>query len=186
MKMDRLRDECSIKGKNGIAFLLAATILWLCFVIVYLQPFDLRFKNVIVLMMTALLFPLSWGISMMIKAEWLQKKHPFSELGLILNYAQLAYLPLVIWAFLQMPEKMIAMFAVITGAHLFPYGWFYRARGYYVMAFVIAISMMMMGWVVSPVQLWIIPIVMAFFLIILILWLWVDYKKKSASVSFDD
>lgn len=99
MKMDRLRDECSIKGKNGIAFLLAATILWLCFVIVYLQPFDLRFKNVIVLMMTALLFPLSWGISMMIKAEWLQKKHPFSELGLILNYAQLAYLPLVICFF---------------------------------------------------------------------------------------
>lgn len=80
---------------------------------------------------------------------------------------------------------MIIFFAVITGAHFFPYGWFYQALGYYVMAPVISLSMMVMGWAVSPLQLWIIPMLMPLFLVILIFWLWIDYKKKCASATSD-
>lgn len=181
MNIDRLRAECSIGAKNGISFLLAAVILWLCFGLLFLQPFAIRLKNVIVLMLTALLFPLSLGISKVIKAEWWQKRNPLSGLGLILNYAQLAYFPIILWAFLQMPEKMIAMFAIITGAHLFPYGWFYHARGYYVMALIIACSMMLMDWIVSSSQLWIIPMLMSVLLFLLVVWLWIDYRRKCTS-----
>lgn len=178
MKIDRLRVECSVGGKNGISFLLAAIILWLGYGLLFLQPFDIRIKNGVALMLTALLFPLSLVISKVLKADWNQKHNPLSGLGLILNDAQLAYFPIIFWAFLQMPEKMIAMFAIITGGHLFPYGWFYHARGYYVMALIIACSMMLMGWIVSSSQLWMIPMLMSILLFLLVVWLWIDYRRK--------
>lgn len=180
MDMEHLQKEYSVRGKNGIAFLLAGTVLWLCFTMVYIQSFDMRIKNVIVLLLTALLFPLSLGISKMIKADWKQEGHPLNRLGLVFNFAQFAYFPIVFWSFLKMPDQMIMIFAIISGAHFFPYGWLYQATGYYAMAFVIACSIMVVGWAVSPVQLWLIPMLMVVFLLILILWLWVDYKRKIA------
>lgn len=180
MNMDRLRHELSIRAKNGISFLLSGTLLWIVFGILYLQSFDLQTKNIMMLLMTGLLFPLAVGISIWMKVDWKQEGHPLQKLGMVLNVAQFIYFPIVFWAFLEDPENMIIFFAVITGAHFFPYGWFYQATGYYVMAPVISVSMIIIGWIVEPSQLWIIPMLMSLLLIILILWLWIDYKKKSA------
>lgn len=178
MNLAKLRNELSIRGKNGIAFLLSASILWFVFTIIYMQPLPLQSKNIILLIMTGLLFPLAVGIAKLIKADWKLEDHPFSQLGLLLNLAQFMYFPIVFWALVGEPKKMIVFFAVITGAHFFPYGWFYQAKAYYVMAPIISVIIMILGWKLSPSHLWIIPLVMVIFLATLICWLVQDYKQK--------
>ena len=99
---------------------------------VYRQALDVQIKNAILLMLTGLLFPLAIGFSLLIRADWKLQGHPLRGLGFILNLAQFIYFPLVFWTLIDDPDKMLMVFAVITGAHFFPYGWFYQARGYYV------------------------------------------------------
>lgn len=176
--MDHLRIECSVRGKNGISFLLSALVLWFLFAIIYRQSVDIQLKNLLVLFLTGLLFPLAVGISRLIQVDWKLTDHPLGSLGLIFNIAQLIYFPLVFWAFFAFPEKMIVVFAVITGAHFFPYGWFYQAKAYYVMAPIISFVIMGIGWNMNPSRLWLIPVSMMVFLLVLIVWLWVDYRKK--------
>ncbi|WP_425444441.1 DUF7010 family protein [Terribacillus aidingensis] len=43
------------------------------------------------------LFPLSVGISTLLKADWKSKDNPLGDLGLYLNLAQLIYFPIPSW-----------------------------------------------------------------------------------------
>lgn len=181
MNVDEVRLDLSLKGKNGIAFLLSAIIIWLLITTIYLLPISLQAKNIFMLLLTGMLFPIAVGMSRLIKSDWKLEHNPLNKLGLSLNFAQFIYFPMVFWAFIDEPEKMIVFFAVITGAHFFPYGWFYQAIGYYVMAPVIAVAIMLIGWLVNPAKLWIVPLTMLFSLIVLVIWLHKDYKVKYKS-----
>ncbi len=105
---------------------------------------------------TGLMFPLSIGISALIKADWKLKNIPLGKLGLYLNLAQIIYFPILIWGMIKSPYDAIMLFAIITGAHFFPYGWFYRAKPYYVMAPIIAVVMLFLGLLLNGEKLWLI------------------------------
>ncbi|WP_245780792.1 DUF7010 family protein [Gracilibacillus orientalis] len=176
--MLELKRDASVKGKNGIAFIMAATIIWLAITVVYSQTIPLQTKNIILLFLTAFLFPLALAVSAMVKADWKLADNPLGMLGLFLNLAQFMYFPIIFWAFIQSPKEMIIFFAVVTGAHFFPYGWFYEAKPYYIFAPIISVSIMLAGWRMEESQLWIIPLMMMIFLTILSLFLYGDYKSK--------
>ncbi len=176
-----LKQDASVKGKNGIAFIIAATIIWSAITIVYLLALPLETKNVILLFLPACLFPLALAVSALIKADWKLADNPLGMLGLFLNLAQLIYFPMIIWAFIQSPEQMVVFFAIITGAHFFPYGWFYEAKPYYIFAPIISVSIMVAGWTIQVNHLWIISLMMVIFLSILALLLYGDYQRKVKS-----
>lgn len=128
---------------------------------------------------TGLMFPLSIAISTLIKADWKYKDIPLGSLGLYLNLTQIIYFPIVIWAIGKSPEETVIFFAIITGAHFFPYGWLYQAKPYYFMAPIISVIIMIIGWNLDRDRLWLIPMSMVIFLFLLISWAYIDYRKKS-------
>lgn len=178
MKLARLKNELAIRSKNGIAFLLAGTIIWVIITIIFLQDFTLQTKNIFMLYTTGIMFPTSVAISKVIKAEWKTTDHPLGNLGLSLNLAQLTYFPILFWAFIKSPEQMVLFFAVITVAHFFPYGWLYNTKVYYVSSPTFSIAIVMIGWNLSVENLWMIPISMIVFLLLIICFLFVDVRRK--------
>lgn len=179
--INNLRNELSIKSKNGLPFLIAATIIWVIIFIIFSTQLSIISKNIFTLYSTGLMFPMSIFIAKIINADWKTNDNPLGKLGLYLNLAQIMYFPLLFWAFSKNPEYMIIFFSVITGAHFFPYGWFYNTKAYFVIAPITSITVMLLGWNIINKNLWQIPLVMIFLLIILSGWLYIDYKKKTTN-----
>ncbi|WP_231686985.1 hypothetical protein [Bacillus sp. JCM 19034] len=179
LELNKTRNELSVKGKNGMGFLLSAIVIWSIITIIFLQPIEIQQKNIFMLCSTGLMFPLSIAMSSLIKAEWTFKNIPLGELGLFLNLAQIIYFPILIWGMIKSPTDAVMFFAIITGAHFFPYGWFYNAKPYYIMAPVISVVILALGIFLNGDQLWLIPLSMAIILFILFFLNYLDYKKKS-------
>src|SRR5690625_358727 len=134
MDINSVRDDLSIKGKNGIAFLCSGIIIWIIISLIFSLSIGVNVKNILMLFSTGLMFPLSIGLSQMFKADWKLEGNPLSKLGLYLNLAQIMYFPILFWAIIKTPESAVIFFAIITSAHFFPYGWYYRTRSYEMMA----------------------------------------------------
>lgn len=179
--INNLRNELSIKSKNGLPFLIAATIIWVIIFIIFSTQLSIIRKNIFTFYSTGLMFPISIFIAKIINADWKTNDNPLGKLGLYLNLAQIMYFPLLFWAFSKNPEYMIIFFSVITGAHFFPYGWFYNTKAYFIIAPITSITVMLLGWNIINKNLWQIPLVMIFLLIILSGWLYIDYKKKTTN-----
>ena len=58
---------------------------------------------------------------------------------------QMIYLLIVMWVFSAVPEKMIMVYAMVFGAHLFPYSWLYKSKGYTVVAISIPVISLILG-----------------------------------------
>ncbi|ARF12738.1 DUF7010 family protein [Sporosarcina ureae] len=177
MTIDEMRNDLSIKGRNGISFLLSASVIWVIITVIFVQSIEITQKNIWMLFSTGLMFPLSVGISHVLKADWKYKHNALGSLGLYLNLAQIIYFPILFWSMLQSPHNVVMIFAIITGAHFFAYGWLYNAKPYYIAAPVIAISIMFLGLYTNVDNLWLIPFSMVGFLLILTITLNMDYRK---------
>ncbi|MBT1247317.1 MULTISPECIES: hypothetical protein [unclassified Thermosipho (in: thermotogales)] len=174
------KEELSVKCKNGIAFLLSASVVWGVMLVILLSPFSLETKNSLILWSTALLFPLAMFFSKIFKAQWKIDDNPLSILGFYLNIAQLIYYPIVIWAMIKSPEEMIIFLAMITSAHFFPYGWYYGTKIFMVMSVFMSVSILLVSLKLTLDTLWVVPALMIAFLIVLVILLYKDYKKKEA------
>lgn len=181
MDINLLRNELSVRGKNGLPFLLSAAFVWVIFLIIFSLEVSIETKNLFSFFATGIMFPLAIVISTLVRADWKMNNHPLGLLGLYINLAQLMYFPILFWAFAKNPDEMIVFFAIITGAHLFPYGWYYNTKAFYVMAPVISVLVTVIGWGLTPNQLWYIPLTMIISLIILNIWLYMDYRMKAST-----
>ncbi|MBO1004577.1 DUF7010 family protein [Pseudogracilibacillus auburnensis] len=178
MNLINIKTDLSIRGKNGLPFIASATLIWTIMTIIFLMPLPLKQQNIFILMTTGLMFPLSVLMAKVLKAEWKFKKDtPLADLGLYLNLAQFIYFPIVFWALIKSPTEMILFFAIITGAHFFPYGWFYHTNVYYIFAPITAVLVTIIGFFANG-KLWLIPLTIVILLLIMILLLYIDYKKK--------
>jgi len=176
LNINELRNELAIRCKNGLPFLLAATIVWSMVLVIFLLPYEIESKNILTLFSTGITFPLAILISKVIKADWKVNDNPLGMLGLYINLAQLMYFPILFFAFIKAPNQFIIFFAVITGAHLFPYGWFYNTKAFAIMAPVISAIVIIIGWDIDISRLWLIPLSMIVLLMILNIWLYIEYK----------
>ncbi|WP_027963682.1 DUF7010 family protein [Halalkalibacillus halophilus] len=176
--LNEIRKDLSIRGKNGIPFILAAIIIWSIVTVIFLLPLDLHTQNIAMLFSTGLMFPLAILFSSVMKADWKLENNPFANLGVILNVAQLMYFPVIVWAISVSPEQAVVFFAIIVGAHFFPYGWFYNAKGYYVMAPVISVVVLFIEFIVGSDLLWVVPLSTAVLLGIVAAWLYNGYRRK--------
>ncbi|RSK27260.1 hypothetical protein EJF36_10420 [Bacillus sp. HMF5848] len=178
MNMTALRNDLSVRSKNGIPFISSAFVVWSIFLIIYLSPTSLALKNIMTFYCTGIMFPIAILFAKFTKSEWKSNDNPIGILGLYINLAQLMYFPMIFWMFANSPTHMLVFFAIITGAHLFPYGWFYNTNVYTIMAPVMAIGISIVGWKITEASLWLIPISMMVMLTFLIIFLYLDYKRK--------
>ena len=60
--------------------------------------------------------------------------NPLQPLGLWLNFAQLFYFPFLVFILIKNPTYFVMVYVIITGAHFFPYAWFYNEKAFAIMA----------------------------------------------------
>ncbi|BDX38446.1 hypothetical protein CYCD_18010 [Tenuifilaceae bacterium CYCD] len=178
--LEKLKLEIQLKAKNGVDFILAASITWfgVFFIWRFLQNTSYE-KSVFTFMLGAILIPLALAFSKIFKTNWKIKGNPLQPLGLWLNFAQLIYFPFLIFCLIKYPDYFIMAYGIITGAHLFPYAWFYNETGYAVAAIAISLSSMLIALIVSPVNIFYIPLFTASMLLILGIWIFMRYQRLS-------
>ncbi|MBS1543972.1 MAG: hypothetical protein JST14_10090 [Bacteroidetes bacterium] len=177
--IDQLRTELSLKAKNGIDFISAATMIWSVITFVWTLPVTSYNRSVLTFVVGGLMLPLALLFSKIFRTTWKLPANPLQPLGLWLNFAQLLYFPFLVFVLLRMPDYFIMTFAIITGAHFFPYGWFYNSKAYAVMAFFISVGSLTLGLILSPDLMYWIPAFMVVALIILGSLLWIDYSSRN-------
>lgn len=174
MELDRLRENIAVRGKRGLHFILASIIMWSAILVVWLLPIkEVSTKNLLTFCITAMLLPIAFMISKLIKAEFSTKDNSLNALGILFSCNQFLYILIAMWIYQAAPEKMAMVLAIIFGAHLLPFGWLYKSKAYFVMAIVVSFTSLIVGIIFSPV---IVAIVMISLEIIFSIWLSFEVK----------
>jgi len=142
-------------------------------------------KSVFTLIFGAILIPLALGLSKILKTNWKIKDNVLQPLGLWLNFAQLIYFPFLIFILVKYPDYFIMAYAIITGAHLFPYSWFYDEIGYALAAIIISVGSMLISLYVQPIDIFYVPVFTASMLLILGIWIYIRYLKLQKNTAQD-
>jgi hypothetical protein len=178
--LDRLRNELSVKAKNGIDFTLAASLVWLGIALVWTLDASAYNKSVLTFIGGGIMLPLAFGFSKIMKTIWTIKENPIQPLGLWLNFAQLFYFPFLVFALIRMPEYFVMVYAIITGAHFFPYSWFYNNLYYAIFAGIISLGSLILGLTLAQQQFFFIPLFLSLCLLVLTFFLYFDSRKKQS------
>ncbi|QIL77485.1 DUF7010 family protein [Hymenobacter sp. HDW8] len=173
-----LRLELSVKAKNGVDFIVAASILWSVITVIWMQPNPPSRNALFTFIVGGAMLPLAFAFSKVFKTTWAIKNNPLDPLGLWLNFAQLFYFPFLIFIYIKEPQYFIMTYGIITGAHFFPYAWFYNVKAYAVMAGVIAFGCLFIGLSVTIQNLYLIPLFIAVSLVVLSVIISVSYRRN--------
>lgn len=175
---DGLRNELSVKAKNGLDFTLAASIIWLSIAFIWTLNFSSYNKSVLTFIVGGLMLPLAFLFSKIMKTNWKIKNNPLQPLGLWLNFAQLFYFPFLIFVLFKMPDFFVMVYAIITGGHFFTYSWYYKTPWYAIFAGIIVVASLFLGLFLTAEKMFMIPIFMSLSLVLLTVLLWLDAVKK--------
>lgn len=145
LALQELKADCRKKQKKGLPFILASVPLWLAILIIHISSLPILTKNLYTFCCSAPLVPLAYFISKVIGVDFQNKDNPLSKLGLIFTINQILYLLIVMWVYAAMPDKMMMVYAMVFGAHLFPYGWLYQSKTYYILSVIIPIGVLIFG-----------------------------------------
>ncbi|WCM41916.1 hypothetical protein MG290_13380 [Flavobacterium sp. CBA20B-1] len=175
--LEKLKIEIQTQAKKGIDFILSGGLLWLAIFIIWLQDFTLHNKSVFTFIIAALMLPIAFGLSKILKTNWKIKDNPLQPLGLWLNFAQIIYFSILIFVFIKYPNDFIMTYSIITGAHLFPYAWFYNENGYALSAILISVGALFIALFTDSNTLWLIPLFTSLVLFTLAIWIFIKLKK---------
>ena len=84
---------------------------------------------------------------------------------------------------IKMPAYFVMVYAIITGAHFFPYAWFYKTNYYAIFAGIISVGSLILGLVLPENQHFILPICVGVSLLILFVLLYADSRRKLTHIS---
>lgn len=186
-ELDKLRSDLSIKSKNGIDFIIASCITWLLISLLWVNYSDspnyTYIKSVQTFVVGALMLPLALLLSKLLKTSWKNNENPLQPFGLWLNISQLLYFPFLFFALFKYPGYFVMMYVIITGAHLFPYAWFYKTNIYAVFAVIIGFGSLVLGLMLPPENTYLIPLFMSLCAAVLAVLLYSDYLKKRRIVN---
>ena len=145
LALQELKADCGKKQKKGLPFILASVPLWLAIWVIHISSLPILTKNLCTFCCSAPLVPLAYFISKVIGVDFQNKENPLSKLGLIFTVNQIFYLLIVMWVYAAMPDKMVMVYAMVFGAHLFPYGWLYRSKAYYIFSVIVPLGALILG-----------------------------------------
>jgi hypothetical protein len=176
-ELEKLKVEIQIKAKNGIDFILAASIVWFGIYIIWTFDYTPYNKSIFTFIFGSILLPLAYGFSKILKTKWKIEDNPLQPLGLWLNFAQLFYFPFLIFILLASPKYFIMTYAIITGAHLFPYAWFYDEIAYAIVAGLISVGSLILALNLTPETMYYIPLFTVIVLLFLAIKIILTYTK---------
>lgn len=180
--INSLKKEIQLQAKNGIDFILAAGIVWMVISYIWTLEYTSYNKSIMTFMIGAILLPLAFGLSNLLKTNWKVKDNPLQPLGLWLNFAQLVYFPFLIFILLRHPDYFIMAYAIITGAHLFPYAWFYDELGYAICAILISVGALLISLNIPIESIWTVPLFTSIMLFLLAVWILIRVKKLANEI----
>lgn len=151
--LDTLRNDCIIKQKRGLHFIFTSVIIWIGILLVNLSSMPLLTKNLFTFMCTALLLPIAFLMSKLLKIDFQNKDNPLTVLGVLLSSNQILYLLIAMWIYSAIPNKMVMVIAIIFGAHLLPYSWLYKSKSYLIFSIAISFLALFIGLMSSSVVL---------------------------------
>jgi hypothetical protein len=144
-QLNAWRLELAVTAKNGLNFILAASLIWAIIALVWMLPYAPAQLSFITFFVGPAMLPLAWVFSKVLRTTWVLPHNPLQPLGLWLNFAQLFYFPFLIFIYSRHPAYFLMTYGIITGAHFFPYAWFYNTKAYAVMAGVISVGCLVIG-----------------------------------------
>lgn len=174
----QLRDEISVKAKNGFDFTMAGGIIWLLISFIWTMNNTSYNKSIFTFIIGAVLLPLAFLFSKLFRTEWKVPNNQLQPLGLQLNFAQLFYFPFLVFILIKSPDYFIMTYAIITGAHFFPYSWFFKTPFYAVFAGIISVGSLLLALIIPTEKTYLIPLFTSGSLFILTLLLYIDYNRK--------
>ena len=174
MELIELQKDCSLKQKKGLHFILASIVIWGLILVVHLTNMTIEQKNLVTFCCSAVLFPLAWTFSKVLKIDFQGKGNPLTKAGILFSVNQMLYLLIVMWVFAAVPDKMLMVYAMVFGAHLMPFSWLYESKSYLVLSIVIPILSLVVGLFFLP---YILALVMMVMEAIFSLCLYLECKK---------
>ncbi|WP_299215478.1 hypothetical protein [uncultured Dokdonia sp.] len=183
-QLNEARLDLAYRAKQGIDFITAATIIWILITIIWSTNFDLSIKNTATLAVSGMMMPLALLFSKVYKSQWKIKENPLHPLGLLLNIAQLFYFPILVLVIKLIPDYFVPVYMIITGAHFFPYAWFYKQPIYAIMAGIISVGAVILSFTVVTSSPMMVPLAMAITLAILIVVLSISNKRLAQTSQY--
>lgn len=148
--LSELRNDCALKQKRGIHFIIASVVIWAGIAAIHLSPMNIMAKNLFTFCLSAPLMPIAFAVSKILKIDFRNKSNPLTPLGILFSANQTVYLLIAMWVYNAVPEKMLMVYAMIFGAHLMPFSWLYRSRSYMVLSIAVPILALAVGLAFPP------------------------------------
>ena len=150
MELNELIKGCARRQKKGLHFILTSILIWAMICAVHLTDMPINTKNLITFCCSAVLFPLAWMLSKVLKIDFEGKGNPLTKAGILFSINQMLYILIVMWVYAAVPEKMVMVYAMVFGAHLMPFSWLYDSRSYMVFSIVVPILSLIVGLIYPP------------------------------------
>lgn len=150
MELNELIKDCARRQKKGLHFILTSILIWAMICAVHLTDMPIDTKNLITFCCSAVLFPLAWMLSKVLKIDFEGKGNPLTKAGILFSINQMLYILIVMWVYAAVPEKMVMVYAMVFGAHLMPFSWLYDSRSYMVFSIVVPILSLIVGMIYPP------------------------------------
>lgn len=150
MDLNELHVDCARRQKRGLHFILASVVVWGLILIVHLTGLSIEAKNLVTFCCSAVLFPLAWGLSKLLKIDFEGMGNPLTKAGILFSVNQMLYILIAMWVYAAVPEKMLMVYAMIFGAHLMPFSWLYQSKSYLVLSIVVPILSLFLGMLFPP------------------------------------
>ena len=173
MELNELIKDCAQRQKRGLHFIMASVVIWGLILAVQLTDLTIEQKNLFTFCCSAVLFPLAWGLSKVLKIDFEGKGNPLTKAGILFSINQMLYILIAMWVFAAVPEKMLMVYAMIFGAHPMPFSWLYQSKGYLVFSIAIPILALIVGLMYAP---FVLAIMMMVIEAVFSVWLYLESK----------
>ncbi|MFC4633095.1 DUF7010 family protein [Dokdonia ponticola] len=181
IQLDKSRLDLAQRAKQGIDFITSATIIWLFITIIWSTDMVVGTKNTMTLAVSGVMMPLALLFSKIYKSQWKIKDNALHPLGLLLNIAQLFYFPILVLVIKFIPDYFVTVYMIITGAHFFPYAWFYKQPMFAIMAGVISVGALILSLTVQTSSPLLAPLSMVIVLGVFTVFLYLSNKRLSST-----
>lgn len=145
LALQELRADNSRKQKRGLHFIMASVFIWIAILLLHISSLPVMTKNLFTFCCSVPLVPFAYLLSRILKIDFQNRENPLSGLGLLISLNQMLYILIAMWVYAALPEKMLMVYTMIFGAHLFLYGWLYQSKSYYVFSIVIPFAALLLG-----------------------------------------
>ena len=180
--LKKLKLELAINAKSGIDFIISASVVWIIIAYIWTLPQEAFTKSIFTFYVGIAMLPLAFLLSKILKTKWTTKTNPLQPLGMWLNFAQLFHFPFLFFILRDNPDYFVMTYVIITGAHFFPYAWFYDEIGYAVFAGIISLGALLVAINVSTDHMYYVPFLMVGCLILLAVWLFISNNRKKGMI----